>query len=211
MLRATNIVQPDGTKVTNVFSQRGELVRNSGSRTYPVGYAYDAQGRLKNMTNWSAFPSTGARVTTWHYDALRGWLTNKLDDSGLGAKYGYTDAGRLSTRLWARGTNTTYTYNNFGDLSAMDYSDATADLAYSYDRRGRPETVTQGANGWKLCHRADQNQPLVGTSKPASLRREIHSGFLSSFKIQKGVEQRGKTSRGRLSSLSSRPRRSAVR
>jgi hypothetical protein len=27
------------------------------------------------------------------------------------------------------------------------------------------------------CHRAHQNQPLVGTSKPASLRREIHISF----------------------------------
>ena len=32
------------------------------------------------------------------------------------------------------------------------------------------------------CHRADQNRPLVGTSKPASLRREIHNSFLIGFK-----------------------------
>jgi len=32
------------------------------------------------------------------------------------------------------------------------------------------------------CHRADQNQPPVGTSKPASLRREIHNSFLNRFK-----------------------------
>jgi len=30
----------------------------------------------------------------------------------------------------------------------------------------------------RICHRADQNRPLVGTSKPASLRREIHNSFL---------------------------------
>jgi hypothetical protein len=32
------------------------------------------------------------------------------------------------------------------------------------------------------CHRALQNQPLVGGSKPASLRREIHNSFLVCFK-----------------------------
>jgi hypothetical protein len=32
------------------------------------------------------------------------------------------------------------------------------------------------------CHRADQNQPLAGTSKPASLRREFHCCFLGFFK-----------------------------
>ena len=35
---------------------------------------------------------------------------------------------------------------------------------------------------FKGCHRADQNQPLVGTSKPATLRREIHNSFLVWFK-----------------------------
>jgi len=34
----------------------------------------------------------------------------------------------------------------------------------------------------RFCQRADQNQPLVGTSKPASLRREIHNSFRVCFK-----------------------------
>jgi YD repeat-containing protein len=87
MGRATNIVQADGTSVTNAYSLRGELVRTVGSRTYPVGYAYDAQGRLKQMTNWSTYPSTGARVTTWNYHPERGWLTNKAYPDGLGPKH----------------------------------------------------------------------------------------------------------------------------
>jgi transposase InsO family protein len=32
------------------------------------------------------------------------------------------------------------------------------------------------------CHRADQNQPLVGVSKPATLRRESHNSFFVGFK-----------------------------
>ena len=152
-LRATNVVYPDGTSVASAYSLRGELLRTSGSRTYPVGYAYDAQGRLKQMTNWSSFSAlTGARVTTWNYDTQRGWLTNKVYPDGLGPKYSYTAAGRLSTRLWARGTNTTYSYNNFGELASVDYSDATPDLAYRYNRRGQQETVTQGTNSWKLFY-----------------------------------------------------------
>jgi YD repeat-containing protein len=43
----------------------------------------------------------------------------------------------LASRTWARGVTTTYTYNDAGDLSALDYSDATPDVAYHYDRRGR--------------------------------------------------------------------------
>ena len=124
MGRATNIIQADGTSVNNVFSKRGELLLTSGSRNYPVGYSYDAQGRMKTMTNWSTFSSgAGARVTSWYYHPERGWLTNKLYADGKGTKYSYTSAGRMNTRLWARGTNITYVYNNFGDLSTITYND----------------------------------------------------------------------------------------
>jgi RHS repeat-associated protein len=157
MVRATNVVQPDGTSVMKVFSPRGEVIRSSGSRTYPVGYAYDAQGRLKHMTNWSSFSSgAGARVTTWHYDTQRGWLTNKVYADGLGPKYSYTAAGRLSSRLWARGTNTTYSYNDLGDLSAITYDDGTTPaVSYSYTRRGQQETAAQGGDSWKLFYTVD--------------------------------------------------------
>jgi RHS repeat-associated protein len=157
MGRATSIAQADGTTVNNVFSLRGELLRTSGSRTYPVGYSYEAQGRMKTMTNWSTFSSsTGARVTTWHYDAQRGWMTNKVYDDSKGTKYSYTAAGRLSTRLWARGTNTTYTYNNFGDLSEVRYNDnnGTPTNRYTYTRRGQQDTITRGSNSWKLFYTA---------------------------------------------------------
>jgi YD repeat-containing protein len=72
MSRATNVVFADLTSVTNEYYLTGELKRTYGSRTYPVGYGYDTQGRMKTMTNWTAFPSTGARVTTWTYNAYRG-------------------------------------------------------------------------------------------------------------------------------------------
>jgi RHS repeat-associated protein len=154
MQRATSIVQPDGATVNNVFSLRGELIRTSGSRTYPVGYSYDAQGRMKTMTNWSTFSSsTGARVSTWYYHAERGWLTNKVYDDGNGTKYSYTAAGRLSTRLWARGTYMTNTYNNYGDLSGVTYNDgATPTVSYTYTRRGQQENVTRGSDSWKLFY-----------------------------------------------------------
>lgn len=157
MGRVTGVSQPDGTTVAKTFSSRGELLLTSGSRTYPVGYSYDGQGRMKTMTNWSTFSSgAGARVTTWHYDAERGWLTNKVYDDGKGTKYSYTAAGRLSTRLWARGTNTTYSYNNFGDLSGVSYNDgATPSLSYAYTRRGQQENITRGSDSWKLFYTLD--------------------------------------------------------
>ena len=73
-LRATNIVNTDGTKPGRIFIIQSSLIKQtSGSRTYPVGFDYDAQGRMQTMTNWTGFASgAGARVTTWNYDAYQG-------------------------------------------------------------------------------------------------------------------------------------------
>lgn len=154
MSRATNIVQADGTSVNNVFSKRGELLLTSGSRNYPVGYSYDAQGRMKTMTNWGTFNSgAGARVTTWHYHPERGWLTNKLYADSQGTKYSYTDAGRLSTRLWARGITTSYNYDDLGNLGWMGYDDgATPTITYAYTRRGQLAEVADDSDAWKLFY-----------------------------------------------------------
>jgi RHS repeat-associated protein len=120
-----------------------------------VGYGYDGQGRMKTMTNWSGFSTlAGARVTTWNYDAYRGFLTSKTYDGGTaGPAYTYTSAGRLLTRLWARGTNTTYSYNTLGEISSIAYNDGnTPSVLYGYDRRGRQTTVTNGATVCTLSY-----------------------------------------------------------
>jgi RHS repeat-associated protein len=152
MLQAIRIVQADGASLTNEFHLTGLLKRTYGTRTYPVGYGYDAQGRMTSMTNWSGFAGgSGARVTTWNYDSYRGWLANKRYPDATGPDYTYKPSGRLQTRAWARGNprvTTTYAYNTAGDLLGVTYANdpaATANLTYTYDRRGRQRTVVQGA------------------------------------------------------------------
>ncbi len=83
MARVWKITLPDGTSQTNEFYFTGQLKRTYGSRTYPVGYGYDAQGRMTTMSNWTSFASSsGTRVTTWNFDAYRGFLTSKTYDGG---------------------------------------------------------------------------------------------------------------------------------
>jgi YD repeat-containing protein len=136
---------PDGTFVTNQFAPTGQAVLTDGSRTYPVGYGYDAQGRMQAMTNWTAFPSSGAEVTAWSYDPYRGWLSSKSDASNNGPSYTYTQAGRLQSRYWARGPETAYGYNTDGSLAATEYYDGiTPSVTWDYDSRGREIWVTDG-------------------------------------------------------------------
>ncbi len=138
---------PDNTWTSNKYTPRGELQQTYGSRTYAVGYGYDAQGRMTSMTNWTtASTGTGARVTTWKYDAYRGFMTNKVYDSNTaGPSYSYTETGRPASRTWARGITTTYTYDTIGELSSVTYSDGTTpSVSYAYDRRGRQSSITTG-------------------------------------------------------------------
>ena len=55
MLQTTNVVHADGTRGTNEYYSTGMLKRTSGSRTYPVEYTYDPQGRMKTMKTWKDF------------------------------------------------------------------------------------------------------------------------------------------------------------
>jgi YD repeat-containing protein len=80
---------------------------------------YSAQGRTKTLTTWTNFPSSGSAVTTWNYDANRGWLNSKKYADNNGPSYTYTAAGKLKTRTWARGVVTTNSYNSAGQLSGI--------------------------------------------------------------------------------------------
>jgi YD repeat-containing protein len=160
-LQATSVVQPDGAHVFTEYSLTGELKKTWGGRTYPVAYSYDYAGRLKTMTNWTSFPSTGARVTTWNYDAYRGWLTNKTYDGGAaGPIYSNKPAGRLASRKWARNITTTYGYNNAGALARIVYSDGTTpNVTNTFDRLGRAATTI--CNGMTTTHAYNDASELL--------------------------------------------------
>lgn len=142
LLQSTNTIQPDGASVYTEYLPTGQIRKNWGSRVYPVEYTYDAQGRRKTMKTWQNFSAgTGAAVTTWVTNVLRGWVSGKVYDDGKATQYDYYPSGRVNHRYWARGTNTTYVYNNAGDLWSISYSDTTPGVTKTYDSRGRLKTV----------------------------------------------------------------------
>jgi hypothetical protein len=145
MNRLTGTMLPDGTYVTNSYTSQGWMSRTSGSRTYPAGYTFDAQGRTKTLTTWANFPSSGAAVTTWNYDTNRGWLNSKKYADNNGPSYTCTAGGKLKTRAWARGVVTTNSYNSAGQLSGIGYPAGTPSVGMVYDRRGNQSALTQGA------------------------------------------------------------------
>ena len=97
-------------------------------------------------TNWTAatFPeSESADITTWQYDIATGLVTNKIDARTNAVSYTYTAEGRLAGRTWARDESTAYSYDpDTGQMTNVNYSGSTPDVAYTYDRLGRRKIVT---------------------------------------------------------------------
>ena len=192
MGRVVGTKLPDSTYMTNVYNQTGLLAATSGSRTYPVAYGYDAQGRMTTMTTWTNFTAgTGAATTTCNYDPYRGFLNSKVYTNGSGPSYTYTPAGRLKTRTWARGTITTNTYNPDGGLAAVRYSNRTPGVTNGYDRRGRLVSINNGPtvttvtlnDAGETLRESYSGGPLNGlsiTNRFDSLLRRINVSILNS-------------------------------
>ena len=180
MGRILRTILPDNTSVTNQYSLTGLLTNTFGSRTYPVAYTYDAQGRMKTMTTWqNAAGNSGAATTTWNYNAYRGWLDSKPYPDNTSVTYTYTPGRKLLTRVWARGITTTYGYNNAGDLSTVTFPSGTPNVCYGYDRLRTPDH-----------HHARAASPPPGhTTTPATFSVESYSGGpLSGLSVTNGFD-----------------------
>lgn len=81
-------------------------------------------------------------VTTWVYDEATGAVVAKTYADGRGVTYTLTNLGQVATRTDARGIVTTYTYNLYGDVTAIAYSDGTLGVTFTYDSYGRQASVT---------------------------------------------------------------------
>ncbi|PWU08174.1 MAG: hypothetical protein C5B50_30145, partial [Verrucomicrobia bacterium] len=171
---------PDLTSVTNKYNSLGLATNAFGSRTYPVGSTFETQGRLKTMTTWkNAAAGASPAVTTWNYDPYQGWLSSKTYNGGAaGPTYSNTAAGRLAKRTWARGTNTIYSPNAAGENVFIAYSDGSPSIQYGFDRRGRLNAVTNGANITALAF-GDANQLLS---------ESISGGLLAGISITNGYD-----------------------
>ncbi len=137
------VIQPDGTSVTNEYYATGDLRKMYGSRTYPVQYIYDSQGRLTQQDTWKQFAAGGGEAhTSWSYDDNTGFQAGKRYDDTLGPDYNNTGAGRLSSKTWARAVTTTYGRDNRGKVSHVSYSDDTAPIQKTYTRMGQQQVIS---------------------------------------------------------------------
>ncbi|MEI7881587.1 MAG: RHS repeat-associated core domain-containing protein, partial [bacterium] len=175
------------TQVTDALSGATYTAYDIDSRvlatwgaTYPVAYDYDEYGRMTAMytlrdsslviSNYSSFITHTSSFdrTRWLYDETTGLLTNKTYADGHGPAYTYTPDGKLSTRTWARGVITSYSYDALGQLTNIHYSTTnTPDVSFAYDRLGRQTTITDGQGTRTFTYNdalqlASESDPLLG-------------------------------------------------
>jgi RHS repeat-associated protein len=155
----------------------GRVIRQWGSASYPQSYIYSVYGELATLTTWrdtgaanldqATWPAlTGGDVTTWTYQGPTGLLTRKQYADGKSTDYGYDKFNRLFVRTWARTSSlptsgslltTAYTYAaGTGQLETIEYSDDTPDVSATYDRLGRPLTVTDATGTRSFAYDPDK-------------------------------------------------------
>ena len=140
-----SIQNPLNQKTYYSYNNMNQITRTWGDAQYPAEQVYDSLGQLTQLktyrtgTNWSNanWPGSNvaADVTQWTYDLASGLVTAKTDAAGKSTTYTYTSDGKLLTRTWARlndgqPLNTTFSYDTFGQLQKIDYSDSTPDITY---------------------------------------------------------------------------------
>jgi RHS repeat-associated protein len=127
----------------SLFDSAGRLAVRFGA-VHPVGYGYDATGRLKSLFT----TRSGATwdVTQWNYDPATGLATNKVYADGSVLAHGWTSDGLPERTTWARGAWRHVAYNDRRLPAAVSYSDpGTPGHELSYDAFGRLVAVADAA------------------------------------------------------------------
>ncbi|MFC1597329.1 RHS repeat-associated core domain-containing protein [Planctomycetota bacterium] len=138
----TRIVYPEGRWLRFEYDTLGRRTRMVDQDEFTVNYAYDAAGRLEQLTD-----ASGANVVTYHYDAA-GRLVG--EDKGVGESttfavyttYVYDAAGHILELTNSAGDGTVnsrfrYTYDALGRRTSMEVYDRLGERdgtwTYSYD------------------------------------------------------------------------------
>jgi YD repeat-containing protein len=203
-------ILPDGGVVTYQYGPKGELLQQTGARTYPVSYTYSDQGRLATLSTYRNGITGSADITSWQYDSQRGWMTAKVYADNSTNSYQYFANGALQKRTWARGVQTEYLYAQDGALTNVNYSDSTPDVFFTQDRLGRNIQIVDGTDARTNSYAEDgslisETLPQVAGGTLAYTRDAL--GRLTNMSLLIGgtrsvASEYGFDNAGRLSSVS---------
>lgn len=154
----TSVTDPLGDASSTSYLPSGRIASRKDANGNTTSYAYDPAGRISSVrapdggTTSYAYDLAGRLIAKT--DANRNTTTYGYDDAnrvtstalpmGQTWSYGYDPAGDLATSLDPNGVTTTRTFDNAGRLVNIDYSDATSDVAFTYDKDSNRTAMTDG-------------------------------------------------------------------
>jgi RHS repeat-associated protein len=124
--RTTSVAGPDGSNTTLTYDGNGNLLSRTDDNNHTTSFTYDNADRQVSKTD------PLGHQWTYSYDAV-GNRTQIVDGNGNATPADPTDG------------KTIYSYDSLDRLTAIDYSDSTADVTYIYDLAGRKTAMTDGA------------------------------------------------------------------
>lgn len=156
--RPTLIAYADGSRTSYVYDQGGNGIGRltgieeraaNGWLTRAIRYAYDAQGRVVSETRSVAGIDYATR-----YRYVQGRLAGIDYPSGRSIDYGYDSAGRIAEVRLTEGGQikvlaNAIRYQPFGAVAGYT-NGAGAALNRHFDSQGRIDTLTLGADTWRL-------------------------------------------------------------
>jgi len=182
------VERPDLSTVETEYWADGTLKTQIDGSTAATSYVYDAQRRLTSVTD------PLSRVTTFGYDAA-GNRTTRQDHGG--------------SCTAPKSACATYTYNDAGELTGIDYSDTgTTDVtSITYDDNGRRLGYTDGTGTWtttwdSLGRKTSTARASGGTTTTVTYGWDIR-GLMTSivYPNSLGTVTRGFDDAGRMTSV----------
>ena len=172
MGRRVKVAQPGGRIVNNTYFSTGELKTVNGSDNYKQAFAYNNLGQMQSFTTWRS--DSTPQQTRMEYDK-QGRLLKKIYPDNKFTLYTYNADGQIKTRKWHRGITTSYSYDNGGRQTKIDYSDTTPDVTFSYDKFGRVATVTDAVGTHTMTYNA--NNQLATMNVPYLNNMSLSYGY----------------------------------
>lgn len=117
------------------YNGAGNPLTSTDAMASEAKLTYNADGTVAT----ALAPGNGTNTTKYAYDTHKQLIkVTPVTGSSLGVKdFTYDTWGRLATATDGRGNTTTYSYDKVDRMTGIDFSDATADVSYTYDADGR--------------------------------------------------------------------------
>ncbi len=115
VLRTLVSESPEGLQRTEVFSDKGKLIKTQMTGLESTAMTYDGRGRLSTVT---AGVGAIARTSSFGYDA-QGYLSSITDPMGRSVTFINDRVGRVTTQRLTDGRTIQYSYDANGNLTSL--------------------------------------------------------------------------------------------